>query len=347
MPAKAKSSKTSSAKKPAKATAAAAKRGAPARKPAASLSLAQFLKSAPKRADGHTAVFLINPSESTAETLRVAWPETCASCGHWFDFPTAAVESVIPLGAEQCCTEVFPKAGVKIKSAYDSLAEMLRAHLAGDLEVQLSPTSRALGSAVETCNADVALREAVAAVGAAAGELSGPAWVARFPTSRSLFDLKPPFLDNATKFHNALLAAGAAVRISATLRPPERAYLMHHSFRIAKEGEDPRTVPRMAGVNIQWFHGDLPSSKRAAQQMVDAYGIAFRPALNSNHTLGLAVDMTITWSGTLRIKDATGTTRSIGAPASGAANAALHTVGRTYGVIKLASDPPHWSSDGH
>ena len=28
-------------------------------------------------------------------------------------------------------------------------------------------------------------------------------------------------------------------------------------------------------------------------------------------------------------------------------NVALRAVGKSYGVIKLASDPPHWSSDGH
>jgi hypothetical protein len=25
----------------------------------------------------------------------------------------------------------------------------------------------------------------------------------------------------------------------------------------------------------------------------------------------------------------------------------LHALGATYGVIKLVSDPPHWSDDGH
>jgi hypothetical protein len=30
-----------------------------------------------------------------------------------------------------------------------------------------------------------------------------------------------------------------------------------------------------------------------------------------------------------------------------ALNPVLHKIGASYGVIKLLSDPPHWSSDGH
>jgi hypothetical protein len=34
------------------------------------------------------------------------------------------------------------------------------------------------------------------------------------------------------------------------------------------------------------------------------------------------------------------------APRNGG-NASLQQVGQSYGVIKLVSDPPHWSTDGH
>lgn len=148
-----------------------------------------------------------------------------------------------------------------------------------------------------------------------------------------------------TKFFNALQEAGARVQISATLRPPQRTYLMHWSFRIANQGADPQTVPSMPGVNINWWHGDLDSSREAARQMVSRYGIVFVPRLTSSHTQGNSIDMTIRWAGTLRIKDAQGQVREIGAP-NDHNNPALHEVGKTYGVIKLVSDPPHWSVNG-
>jgi hypothetical protein len=122
---------------------------------------------------------------------------------------------------------------------------------------------------------------------------------------------------------------------------------MHFSLMVAKGQIDPRKVPPMAGVNIQWFHGDMARSKNAAAQMAAAYNIAFPPVLNSRHTQGLAIDMTITWAGTLNIKDASGAVRAIGAPRAGDANSSLHRVGATYGVVKLVSDRPHWSVDGH
>src|SRR3954462_6980097 len=87
--------------------------------------------------------------------------------------------------------------------------------------------------------------------------LSGAAWVAKFPTSTSIADLADPFKGKADAFISALRKAGATVTISATLRPPERAYLMHWSFRIAKEGYDPAKVPVMTAVDIDWVHRDL------------------------------------------------------------------------------------------
>ena len=330
-------------------------------------AVADFLRAGPSPSDSsHVPVFLLNPFESTPETLRVAWPETCAACGQWFDFPASAIESVIPLGSEECCASPVPKVALRLKAGHGGLAEMLRSHLSGTLgeagaAPPASPAARTRTRSFspvtfeeELCGSDdtegrarARTRGAGAARDAAALELSGPQWVARFPTSRSVFDTKPPFLDRLSKFHQALVGAGASVSISATLRPPERAYLMHFSSKIARGQINPQQVPPMAGVAIQWFHGNLAASRSAAQQMVTAYGIAFPPALNSRHTQGLAIDMTITWAGTLQIKDATGAVKNIGAPRSGRTNAALHTVGTSYGVIKLVSDPPHWSSDGH
>jgi hypothetical protein len=183
--------------------------------------------------------------------------------------------------------------------------------------------------------------------------LSGPSWVSQFPTSRSVDDLVEPFRTSVRQFLDALRAAGATVSVADTLRSPNRAYLMHFSFSIAREGLDPASVPARAGVDIQWVHPDAPgvpratASRDAAEQMVQGYGIVFRPALGSRHTEGRAIDMSIAWIGDLVIAKADGTTVTVtSAPRSGD-NASLQQVGSSYGVIKLTSDPPHWSTDGH
>jgi hypothetical protein len=185
-------------------------------------------------------------------------------------------------------------------------------------------------------------------------ESSGAAWVARFPTSTSLTDLAPGFQTNATNFYDALQTAGASVVISATYRPPERAFLMHYAWEIAKKGFNPANVPEYEGIDICWVHRtadgevDAQASKAAAQAMVNGYHMAHAAALQSQHTQRQAVDMTITWSNTLTIRGADGNNVTISTtPRTGAGNTNLHTVGAGYGVLKLVSDAPHWSANGH
>jgi len=185
-------------------------------------------------------------------------------------------------------------------------------------------------------------------------DTSGPAWTSLYPTSTSVDDLVEPFRTNVTNFAGALVDADASISISATLRPRERAYLMHYAYAIAKQGQDPSAVPPMQGVDICWQHYDESGNKdsggsvSAAAQMVASYGIAYPPALTSRHTEGLAIDWSISWSGDLMIGDATGKTVTItSTPRTGAGNSDLWDVGSTYGVHKLQSDPPHWSDDGH
>jgi hypothetical protein len=199
------------------------------------------------------------------------------------------------------------------------------------------------GSGTQTASRQVRVKEA-----------SGAAWVARFPTSRDTADLVAPFQGNVDRFISALGAGGAAVRINATLRPVERAYMMHYSFRIAREGLDPAAVPAMEGVDICWVHRDAngntnnAAARAAAQAMVNGFEIVHRPALQSRHTQGRAIDMNISWTGNLTLNDGAGTAVTITTtPRTGAGNAALHGVGGTYAVRKLAGDPPHWSDDGH
>lgn len=180
--------------------------------------------------------------------------------------------------------------------------------------------------------------------------LSGADWwhanQARYPNSAALADLASPFRERAIAFVEAMRAAGARVTITSTRRNAIRAALMHYSWRVAEGSVAPGAVPPIPGAAIRWDHGDLLASTQAAQAMVDLFGIAYAPSLGSRHVEGRAVDMTIGWQGTIRVERRNGTRVAIGAPRTGAENRTLHAVGATYGVIKLLSDPPHWSDDG-
>lgn len=192
-------------------------------------------------------------------------------------------------------------------------------------------------------------------------EPSGSQWVARYPTSTDVRDLESPFREGVERFINALELAGAQVSIAATYRPPERAFLMHWAWKIVKQGYDPRSVPTYAGggVNIKWDHEsasggyDATASVTAARAMVVGYGIMglnVAPALNSRHIQGIAIDMSISWSGTLSISRSNGEMVNISSSPRSGMNHDLHAVGSTYGVIKYVggnSDKPHWSNDGH
>ena len=91
----------------------------------------------------------------------------------------------------------------------------------------------------------------------------------------------------------------------------------------------------------------LGASVAAAAAMADAYEIRYRPGRTSRHTEGNAIDMTISWSGSLAIQNRDGTTVTIASTPKNGSNPQLHSVGASYGVYKLVGDRPHWSSDGH
>jgi hypothetical protein len=184
-------------------------------------------------------------------------------------------------------------------------------------------------------------------------EKSGEIWVQRFLGSNSISELEPDFSDAVRQFIAALKTAGTRVSVSATYRPPERAYLMHWSWKISKKKVKAEEVPLMQGVNIQWDHGDEKSSVNAASAMVSAFGmdsLEVAPALSSRHTERKAIDMTISWtSEELIIIDASGDEVLIDSGPKTGMNAKLHEVGASYGVVKFwlgASDKPHWSTDG-
>ncbi|MGH6713326.1 MAG: hypothetical protein ACREEK_30765 [Bradyrhizobium sp.] len=186
----------------------------------------------------------------------------------------------------------------------------------------------------------------------AAKEPSGAQWVARFPDGKTTSALGDDFRPGCEAFIAAMKAAGANVSVNSTRRPEQRAHLMHFAWRIHKQTRNPQNVPAKAGVNIAWVHrtaggaADLTASRKAATAMVNGYGIAFQPALKSRHSEGRAIDMSIKWTGKLAIKNNSGTVVTISSTPRNGFNADLRRVGKTYGVTKHTTDPPHWSTDG-
>lgn len=207
-------------------------------------------------------------------------------------------------------------------------------------------------------------------------ELSGPDWVNQFPDSKKVADLSGAFRQDVTSFISAMQQAGITVSVVQTLRPPERAYLMHYSWLIVKGKIDPKNVPKFtpaAGqlpVDICWVHTkaggaeDLPASVAAAQQMVSAYHIdpnlTVAPALTSLHTKGLAIDMKTTWTQpAITIADNSGNPVTINTTPRSGLNTHLMAVGLTYGVHHFCypagtcatagpgGDANHWSATGH
>ncbi|MBL1082403.1 hypothetical protein JK359_10475 [Streptomyces actinomycinicus] len=198
--------------------------------------------------------------------------------------------------------------------------------------------------------------------------LSGPAWAARFPTSTRFEDLKDGFREQVTSFVRAMRSGGITVVPRATLRPPQRAYMMHYAWLIAKKKTSADKVPPFkpaagqAPVDICWQHTkadgtfDSAASVAAAQRLVTAFGIdpnlRVAPSLTTLHTQGLAIDMTTTWSArSITVTDHGGHRVTISTTPHTGLNTKLISVGRSYGVIHYSSppedDPNHWSTNGH
>ena len=181
-------------------------------------------------------------------------------------------------------------------------------------------------------------------------QLSGAAWwhanQAQFGNSQNIADLIPGFREDVQRFVDAMRAGGASVSVSSTRRNKVRAYLMHYSWRVGNGELAPSAVPPEPGCQIIWDHGNSAKSRAAAKEMKELFNIAFKPSLTSNHIAGKAIDMTITWNGTLNMTDGNGHAVAVPPPSPGSLNAKLHQVGATFRVLKLLSDPPHWSTNG-
>lgn len=197
-----------------------------------------------------------------------------------------------------------------------------------------------------------------------------------FPVNRETEKLDPGFKVQWEAFAKALEDAKAKVDIVSTLRSLGRAYMMHYCALVANGQIKPWEVPdgiKSLGedtgpVGIEWSHTqadgrvDVAKSKQAANAMKMLFGIAYPASLTSNHVNGKAIDVSIEWSGTLKIaekgtmKDGKAvagkeheiktTPRHGGKKADPAGNKELRDVAATYGVKKMLTDAPHWSVDG-
>jgi peptidoglycan hydrolase-like protein with peptidoglycan-binding domain len=192
---------------------------------------------------------------------------------------------------------------------------------------------------------------------------SGTHWCPYFPTSRDVADLSATFRPDVERFLTALRNAGATVGISATRRPRQRALLMNVAWRITHMNptngghltpqqantfcENANVGGQTISIPINWVHSSVDVSVTNAENMVNTYAMSANASLTSNHFDGNAIDMNVTWTGTLRIADASGQIFDIGAPRNNS-NTTLHRVSRSYGVIKkVYNDPPHWSTNGN
>src|SRR5690242_7394322 len=113
---------------------------------------------------------------------------------------------------------------------------------------------------------------------------SGPAWVnwanVHEKESKSIDDLVDPFKSNVKAFLKALTDAGVKdkdIEIQETKRSAKRAYLFHWSWLIGLGKAEASEAKSMAGVEIEWDHGDPTKSKNAANVMIDMFGLAVPP----------------------------------------------------------------------
>jgi len=186
--------------------------------------------------------------------------------------------------------------------------------------------------------------------------LSGHYWVdwanINAKNSQDVQDLARPFRDNVMLFMAALKEAGATLRVSTTRRASRRAYLFHWSWLVGLAKVKPALVPALAGVDIEWNHGDDNKSQAGAREMIHGFGLAVppkskvAPALHSNHIAGNAIDVDILWKAEIKIKRKNGSLAAVAFMADPNANTKLHEVGASFGVIKHLQDAPHWSING-
>ena len=137
--------------------------------------------------------------------------------------------------------------------------------------------------------------------------LSGAYWVSWVktyaPTSAEIKDLKGSFQTGVTEFKRALENAtpkGAVVVVSHTYRSDQAAYLWHWAWKIANRKSAPKdatpyALPGRPVPEIEWDHGNLNASIKAAEDMLKGFELTknspFAPSLTTRHRDRLAIDL--------------------------------------------------------
>ena len=185
-------------------------------------------------------------------------------------------------------------------------------------------------------------------------ELSGAAWRAKATASGWVNDTNFASLDatwgpKAETFVTGLRSSGATVNVTAGLRHPKRAMLMHYAWTVSKGLATPaaaNTACQAEGININWDHGDLTRSKAAAAELASAFSLVAKPSLTSNHIRGKAIDCNI--SNVPAKVTVGGTEYDAGPKGTGVQDEdKVDHVGQAVGVIWYgAGDRVHWSHTG-
>ena len=153
--------------------------------------------------------------------------------------------------------------------------------------------------------------------------------------------------------------------LSTAFRSQKKAYLMHYSWKIGMEAINPEEIisipdfdpnvipeedPWKGSLKISWLvyapdgSIDFIATKKASLNYVSAIPrYVYRAAYPAGkHPQRKAVDITVKWSGTLKIRDASGNIHFLREPRESATNAELWRIGDGYKVYKLPADRPHW-----
>jgi len=186
-------------------------------------------------------------------------------------------------------------------------------------------------------------------------QCSGAEWVeianaSGWINSTEFSALDPSWGPRVQAFVEGLLAAGAQVRVTAGLRHPNRAFLMHYAWGVAQGQYTPAQANeacRGRGINIEWDHGTTESCRAAAQALVSAFGLVHQASIKSNHIQGLAIDMEISdLPASITMNGRTYATQC-GACGEDAARS-VAPIGHAMGVIWFGpGDVVHWSHNGH
>ena len=181
-----------------------------------------------------------------------------------------------------------------------------------------------------------------------ASELSGPEWCTRFPASDSVDQLMVPFRDKVKRFLDALGAGDAAVSIGATYRPKQLA-----RTSCTTRGRSPTARSRHARCRRSRASRSAGSPDRRRIRRGRR-----RDGGGMRHRLRAAAHFTTHARPGDRSGDRVGrgsrdrrrqgpASRRRHRPARRHEPGAMGGIGASFGVMKLASDPLHWSSDGH